>query len=163
MKQFFEVRTRRPLNEHSEMTLSDWQDAYGRHAHVGPNPQTYYVPDFIGPGRAEIFDLADFVVTSISGGSIWLMQRAHLESLNESSPQEDLKMLPDLAVKFAVAALRDARYGLPSVFKDGWQRGYVEPTGTDTFIINMLDPDMELYEVTMKVVKVRQVFTGPEK
>lgn len=55
------------------MTLRDWIEQYQRVVHLLPG-ETGWLPDYIGPGRAELWHLTDYIVSSVCGGSIWLIR-----------------------------------------------------------------------------------------
>ena len=57
------------------MTLQEWVESHKRYVHHDDRHQFPYVIDDLQTGRADLWHLDDHVVTSVSGGSIWLMPR----------------------------------------------------------------------------------------
>lgn len=60
------------------MKLADWLKA---HTH-NPVSDSRHEPaigiaDFIGPTRMQLWGLEDYRVTTVSGGTIWLMPKDH--------------------------------------------------------------------------------------
>lgn len=53
------------------MTLRDWSDAFG------PVPQYHHGAVYVvgWEGRRELFTLADYVVSSVCGLTVWLLPR----------------------------------------------------------------------------------------
>ena len=56
------------------MTLTEWEMKYSRFVRKHKNGQ-YHIPDFVGNERADLFHLSDYIVSSVTGGTIWFIPR----------------------------------------------------------------------------------------
>ena len=59
------------------LSLQEWEDYYGQ---LGQKVKTHksgakYVHDNMDVGREDLYHLTDYLVSSVSGGTIWLVKR----------------------------------------------------------------------------------------
>ncbi len=57
------------------MTLKDWGIKYNRMVHYKNHGEIPFVHDFVGPERVELFSLSDYLVSNVSGGTLWFWKR----------------------------------------------------------------------------------------
>jgi hypothetical protein len=57
------------------MTLALWSSFHGKTANVHTNGIARWIPDFVGDSRSELWRLDDYIVSSVCGGTIWLLPR----------------------------------------------------------------------------------------
>ena len=58
-------------------TLAEWENWAGRSSYLHANGQVW-IPDFVGPERANLWHLRDYFVVRVSGGTIWLEKRGRV-------------------------------------------------------------------------------------
>lgn len=65
------------LEERENMTLAEWSKSAGVTPIIPKQFNSRVIPDTkqIADVRTWLWDLSDYVVSSVSGGSIWLMPR----------------------------------------------------------------------------------------
>ena len=59
------------------MTLKQWSDTHNITVFYHEKNQQYWLPDAIWPSlvRTKLFHLEDYVVSAVTGGSIWFVKR----------------------------------------------------------------------------------------